>query len=801
MMDTTARSPEDLNESKPINLRLPLIPLSPLTQTCIEYAKALAQTTKSLSETAIVDASRSDSNSMITSLSKDLCKERENLDRLTKDIQSIQSKSIFDWDTYEIAKEIAFINCSLFRLVELNKSWMANFDKQSNIVPLLDFHRYLSHSFAHQIIYSAAEDGAESTTVKKRKSATRVNDNTNAVAQSIHLAYILLHVYRDFSGCTAILTSLQMPEVQRLEKLWSRCSLKIVSTYKELVKLLSPDKDYEAYYHHLWLHTNRFLNATPLKSRMIAVPFMQAHLTSIRNLIHTHSAVINSNKQSIVLSDAGKKMFLSMIHVLEFCQHLTQIDPTELNRPITLALASRRLSSSSNKRSSTNNSGLKLSISTCLELDKLHTSAKTYHWIVSRPYLTRAQLHQESLQVEPLAIGEIELESEEEYDLYWDFFSQPLSQTFSETQKKKATNPASILKEIAKIDTLVDKPENREPTKSQPHIDDQTDAVIDLMIAAPDQENSGTSSKIATEIVPLSTHSTTKDFAENSIDTSNPADKQNEEEADKHLEEVEIKVKIENLPPKDTENVKNDDALDTQVKGGVHAPMTTIKPILSPAAPEFVPQQQKYNSSIEDDDDIIIITEEMSYTAESNIPDEDNSEEEEEEEEWTGYPIDNTSPSIIEETAIDNDEDEEEEWTGYPISSQDEDEDDDEVWKGYPAPQSSQQTSHSPKTIELSSPSTPQEELNHSNGNANSHLDNREYKDYVKPGNEEHHANNGKGFHTTGTVNKDYPISWDNNKNQLHAIGKAAARKLQYSVSTTDNRKRLLTIFTPSAST
>lgn len=798
-MDTTIQPPESPNESNPVNLRLPLIPLSPLTQTCIEYAKALAQTTKSLSETAIADASRSDSSSIITSLSKDLCKERENLDRLTKDIQSIQSKSIFDWDTYEIAKEIALINCSLFRLVVLNKSWMANFDKQSNIVPLLDFHRYLSHSFAHQIIYSAVEDGVDSTTVKKRKSATRINDNTNAVAQSIHLANILLHVYRDFSGCTAILTSLQMPEVQRLEKLWSQCSLKIVCTYKELVKLLSPDKDYEAYFHHLWLHTNRFLNGTPLKSRMIAVPFMQAHLTSIRNLIHTHSAVINSNKQNIVLSDAGKKIFLSMIHVLEFCQHLTQIDPTELNRPITLASASRRISSSSNKRSSVSNAGLKLSISACLELDKLHTSAKTYHWIVSRPYLTRAQLHQESLQVEPLAIGEIELESEEEYDLYWDFFSQPLSQTVSETPKKKVVNPASILKEIAKIDTLADVPKNRDSIKSLRQIDDQ-DVVNELMIVTPDHENNSTSIKNSTDIALTPTHTTIKDLAKNSTDENNPANRQEVKEADKRPEEMETKVKKESLSLIDTIDVKNGDGLDTQVEGSVHAPIASIKPILSPAAPEFVPQQQKYNSSIEDDDDIIIITEEMSYTAESRIPNEENSEEEEEEEEeWTGYPIDNTSSSIIEEAANDNDEDEEEEWTGYPISSQDEDDDDEEVWKGYPAPQPSQQASHSPKTIELSSPSTPQEELNRSSGDTGGHFNNRGYKDYNgKPGNEEHHS---KAFYATGTVNKDYPVSWDSNKNQLHAIGKAAARKLQYSISTTDNRKRLPTIFTPSAST
>ncbi|CAO3643204.1 unnamed protein product [Mucor hiemalis] len=631
--------------------------------------------------------------------------------------------------------------------------------------------------------------------MKKRRSAIRISNSTNSIAQSIQIAYILMHIYRDFSGCTAILASLQMPEVQRLEKLWSQCSLKIVSTYKELVKLLSPERDYEAYYHHLWLHTARFLNATPLKSRMVAVPFMQAHLASIRNLIHTHSAVMNSNKQNIVLSEAGKKYFLSAIHVLEFCQHLTKIDPTELNRPITLASASRRLSSNSNKRSSISTTGFKLSISTCLELDKLHTSAKTYHWIVSRPYLTRAQLHQESLQVEPLAIGEIELESEEEYDLYWDFFSQPLTQTISETQKKKDSSPVSILKEIAKIDTLVGEPENEELSKSQPQIDEQ-DIVNDLMIVEPNQ---GESSDIKTnDVVSSIPHCSAKDPTENN-ENEGVSIKEHRDEADKCLEEVAIEVKKENLLPKEIEITEDDaDVLDTQVVDEDQPPSTTttVKPILSPTAPEFIPQKHHYNSSLdEDDDDIIIITEEMSYTA--DIQDKQDVEEEEEEE-WTGYPLDNTSSSIIEESIMDHDEDdEEEEWTGYPINSQDEDEDDDEVWKGYPAPKQSQQLSLSPNLIELSSPSIPQN-LNLNSGDTNG---NGEWKGFEKPGNEEQNISNGKTLHTTGTVNKDYPISWDNNKNQLHAIGKAAARKLQYSISTTDNRKRLPTIFTPSAST
>lgn len=621
--------------------RLPLIPLSPLTQTSIEYAKALALTTKALSETT-TDASSSNNN-IIALLNKDLSKERENLDRLTKEIQNIQSQFLSDFNNYEIAREIAYINCSLFRLIVLDKNWISNFDKQSNIVPLLDFHRYLSHAFAHQVIYSAE---VEETSNKKRKS---LNNSNNMITQLVQIAYILLHIYRDFSGCTAILTSLQMPEVQRIESLWSQCPAKILSTYKELVVILSPHNNYEAYHHQMWLHTARFLNTPPLKSQMIAVPFMHAHLTMIRNLIHTHSAVISTNKQNI-LSDAGKKSFISAIRVLEFCQQHLKIDSLEL---------------ATNKRSSHRSStgGFKLSVSVCLELDKLHCNPNLYHWLVSRAYLNRSQLHQESLYVEPLAIGEIELETEEEYDLYWDFFRQ--------------------LEPVKKI------------ISKSPVIDQNI--VDDLVIVAPD--------------------SSTKPLGVTQIsDTLSPK-----------------KVSI------DEPTIDDDNETDIIIE---EEEPTKAKPYLSPTAPEFVPQQY-----IPAEDDIIIVTEENR---------------DEDDEEWTGYP-----PS----SQADDDE-----WTGYPVN---EDEEDEEIWKGYPAPKDQ----NSPRTIDLSTPSTPQEEVN------KNRFGDEEWKGYRETSEEQEN-----------TKTKGYQIPWNSNNN-LHAIGKAAARKMQCSLSNTDNRKRLPSSFTPSAST
>ncbi|KAI8071909.1 ras guanine nucleotide exchange factor domain-containing protein [Thamnidium elegans] len=698
--------------------RLPLIPLSPLTQTSIEYAKALAQTTKSLSETTASDSS---SSNIISLLNKDLCKERENLDRLTKDIQNVQSQFLPDLNSYEIAREIAHINCSLFRLVVLDQTWISNFDKRSNIVPLLDFHRYLSHSFAHQVIYSVEQEQEDQQ--KKAKKRKSLNNSNNMITQLIQIAYILLHVYRDFSGCTAILTSLQMPEVQRLETLWSQCPSKLLSTYKELVVILSPNNNYEAYHHHLWLHTARFLNASALKSQMIAVPFMHAHLTIIRKLIHTHSAVISPNKQTLVLSESGKKSFVSAIHVLEFCQQHLKIDPVDLE-----PANNKRLSTS--KRSST---GLKLSISSCIELDKLHSNPSLYHWLVSRAYLNRSQLHHESLQVEPLAVGEIELEPEEEYDLYWYFFRH-----YHETEGPDENQPLVV--EVQKI----------LPTE----IDVRQNIVDDLVIVAPDSSTKTDNQHVSSNVPkPLDTaiQNTDESIIE---DDDNETDIIIEEEPNTMADLV-----IVDRPTTTTITecaTKRKSTMDDLVET-VNKPVT--KPCLSPTAPEFIPKN--YAST---DDGIIIVTE-LSKT-------------EEDEDEWKGYPIRERTME-----GDDDDDDDDEIWKGYP-NKEDED-DEEEVWKGYPVPQQQ----NSPRTIDLSTPSTPQEEQSNKN-----RFSNEEWKGYQKTSEEQENT-------TKTNVNKDYPISWDNNYNQLHAIGKAAAKKMQYSLSNTDNRKRLPSSFTPSAST
>ncbi|CAO3675473.1 unnamed protein product [Rhizopus stolonifer] len=318
-------------------IRLPLIPLSPLTQASIESAKCLSKITQNLSE--IPDDAL---------LQKYHDSSQERLDQMTRSIQSIQSSTLADFDPQDIAKEIAYINTQLFRLVVLDATLLKNFDKQVNAIPLLDFQRFLSHAFAHEII-----------------SGTQ----NNIIHQLIQIASTLLFVYRDFSGCTAILECLQMPEVQRIETTWNQCPPKMINAFKSLLSLLSPERDYEDYVNTLGSLTLPYLSAKP--GGMVAIPYLYAHLLMVHQVPST-------------------------LQILQFCQ---QRIPIEAFSQKTMQGAIRRA-----------------------DLDQLQSDPSVYHWIVSRTYLTRPQLYYESLQNVPLAPGEILLEGKEKNDLFWEFY-------------------------------------------------------------------------------------------------------------------------------------------------------------------------------------------------------------------------------------------------------------------------------------------------------------------------------------------------------------------------------------------
>ncbi|CEG77291.1 hypothetical protein RMATCC62417_12073 [Rhizopus microsporus] len=678
--------------------RLPLIPLSPLVQTSIESAKYLAAITQNLSDHP--DDIR---------LQKHLSSTREKLDQITKHTQTIQMSFLTQFSAQEIAQEIAYINSQLFQLVALDSAWIANYDKRVNVIPMLDFHRYLSHAFAHEIICSSSR-----------------NDG-NIVAHLIQIATTLLFVYRDFSGCTAILKCLQMPEIQRIEDAWSQCPPKMIKVFKELLPLISPDNQYEVYRQALWSLTHKFLDIPPMRSRMVAIPFMHAHFQVIQTIPST-------------------------VQILEFCQQLTKIDPSLLGPTASSVKFTQDLKKPS------------------VDLEQLHTNPAVYHWLVSRAYLTYAQLRCESLHVIPLTAGERLPEIEEEHDMYWKFFR--LEEEEEENDEALKDVEMKLIKTQEDITDQVQDPSSSGSNNKVDDSDNHTTTTAFAAAVADDNDNDAMEI-VDTELLVIESSKIESTNEIDKLDESNARTQQDNQiiatkeiaipdtASQNNTEDVETisdKVQQESLPVKENAIVKEEEEEEIASKDDMSSISSDKKPgdkenayhseesinntsKLSSEEFECIDQSASSTNGISTESDIVVSdkddTNDQNLAVSHTMPDHApttttgiSPEEDENDEEWTGYPYDDSAKEQ---------DDEDEEWTGYPVSTPDEEEDEEEIWKGYPAPEQ--------HIIEECNPSF---------------------------------------------------VPWDK-RGQLQAIGKAAARRMQHSLSSTamteTARKRLPSSF------
>jgi hypothetical protein len=590
--------------------RLPLIPVSPLIQASIETAKFLATITQKLSSTP---------DDII--LQKHLSTTKERLDQLTKNIESVQTSFFIEFSLQSIAQEIAYINSQLFRLVILDSAWITNFDKRVNMIPLLDFHRYLSHALAHEVIYHSEKD---------------------IISHLIQLAYILLFVYRDFSGCTAILDCLQMPEVQRLENAWNQCPPKFIKTFKDLLPILSPEGQYEAYYQTLGSLTRSFLNQQH-RPCMIAIPFVQAHL----RIIH----------------DAP-----SAIQLLKFCQQLVQIDPALLPY---MQETSKKMKN-------------------VVNLEQLKTNPSVYHWLVTRPYLTRSQLKLESLQIVPPADDEAVLKEEEEEDFYWTFYRVETIDSDLQSHSPPIKPSESLEEYHANVPQKVFE-SYKLPVKS----DSEESSQLEEILAVSENNDGPSHSNQNDDIVIDNDDDDDEPILINDSKTDLDENDGNEEEDDtvvlslKSRREYEPGLNIQKVDSESEKSFSNHVPTESDINKIKHEPSDNEpeqthlkevsqleiepKPTLSVTAAEFVPTVNPLTASEEEEN-----SEEWTGYPISNVEEEEEEEEEENSEEWTGYPISN----------VEEEEDNSEEWTGYPISNvEEEEEDEGEVWTGYPVPE------------------------------------------------------------------------------------------------------------------
>lgn len=294
---------------------IPSIPLSPvakawlLCRTNLEQADTALSKAKSQTQPAV-------SVSVLRKLIEDVKVERHRYDNLGRQMQSVQTATAFQWSPDALAKQIAVIDCQLFGMVKLEKSYLCQTDlAQSHLDRLLDFHHYLTNSFAHQLIFWSSLTKTATTNV-----IPQVHPKDNMISHLVQVAHSLLHTYRDFSGFVAIMKALMLPQVRRLRSLWKNCPSRIKEMYNEMVPILSPDQHYQAYHNVLSQKLSYFFftattsatqsigtTTSPSAStssssasssmlpRMVVIPWMQPHLISLRSIVTDYAAMGGHN--------------------------------------------------------------------------------------------------------------------------------------------------------------------------------------------------------------------------------------------------------------------------------------------------------------------------------------------------------------------------------------------------------------------------------------------------------------------------------------------------------------------------
>ncbi|KAL0091049.1 hypothetical protein F4703DRAFT_1731585 [Phycomyces blakesleeanus] len=312
-------------------------------------------------------------------------------------MHSVQGVMPSHWDADIMARQIASIDSQLFDLVVLDQTSLLHIEtRQSKWKPVLDFHRYLSHSFSHQLIYFSGNP-------------TESDPETHLVAYLVRVAYLLLNTYRDFSGFAAIVYALQSPAVRRLHSLWKSCPSLSLASIDEYLSVLSPENTYEAY--HKMLHNTLvpYYTRDQTTTKRVAVPWVEAHVGRIA-LNQRQGDRKNVNRQmSITLG------------ILELCQRNTSTQPAAwieeaLNFSGTL-ISPPPLPPPSKGSSSSYRPFLDNALANIPALDLrfiLPENSLVYHWIVSRVYMSDEQLMEESFAAERPVSAPIMIQSAEE---------------------------------------------------------------------------------------------------------------------------------------------------------------------------------------------------------------------------------------------------------------------------------------------------------------------------------------------------------------------------------------------------
>ncbi|KAF0417051.1 hypothetical protein F8M41_007339 [Gigaspora margarita] len=375
------------------SVHLPLVPFSPLTRQSIHHAHlfAIASQRLSVAEQKLENKDK-EKETILRKLRENFRQQQSKLDQVNSQIQSIAEVTLLHWDAEAIAQQLTIIDYSLFNNVEFKKDFSAKDKKNSKLQACMDFHRYLTNSFVHQFIY------ADMARTAANSSRGVQHPRESIIPHAIRVALYLLHVHRNFNSFAALVKALTSPEVRRIRRLWSNIPSRFSHLLsKELSPYVKKDNDYKAYREILAQKMESFRG---VGEGTIVIPWMQPHYEEIRSITQSYTSGKSGDSSEIILSAPGARKLTSISALLKQCKTNTVAHDdeewNEIRKPVT---------SSQRHRDTITVDGVTITLPT--DLSRLGCGdLGLHHWLVSRVYLTKRQLIDESIEIEPLGENE-----------------------------------------------------------------------------------------------------------------------------------------------------------------------------------------------------------------------------------------------------------------------------------------------------------------------------------------------------------------------------------------------------------
>ncbi|KAI8345396.1 hypothetical protein B0O80DRAFT_284773 [Mortierella sp. GBAus27b] len=386
---------------------VPLIPISPLTKQALQHSYSLSQATQKLEQAKQGSNSQENSSrelAYLRRLIEDVHIQKTRLDSVNTMIQSVASSTVTSWDPDLIARQLTIVDLQLFKEVAIPKDLVrADRNGTTRVQHCIDFEIYVAHGIAHLLL--ADWNSSRQSPPANNSVTTKGHPHApiNAVAHMIRVAYILLHVYRNLNSFMAVMRALTSPEITRMHKSWTGVSFKVKELYRRMVHIYRAQEGELDYKETLLQKLDAFQDVG--KDAVVAIPWMRYHLDEVKSIVNSYLTGQNSADETgdVILSAPGARKLSAVSAMLTQCRtnEASGFDRQDMDDKFVQSRTHVK------HREPVLVDGLKSPLTPILDLNSLGSGdIALHHWLLSRPFLNKQQLIDESLEIEPLSNGE-----------------------------------------------------------------------------------------------------------------------------------------------------------------------------------------------------------------------------------------------------------------------------------------------------------------------------------------------------------------------------------------------------------